>query len=228
MLNLRGWLGGLGGAAAVTIGVVAAALIVAGLTSLPGVQEHVRLPATRRHVALGGQSGITTAASSTSPARRSRPTSTAAGGGTHADRRTLAGGTGPMSVRHGETRTPRPRVPGSNDGSRDSSSPAPGVSAPAPGGGGSPGGDGGNPGGGGGEGGGRRQPASLGDAVKNTTQQLGDTVNGATQTVGDTVGAVSPVLGGTVKQAGPALGDTVKGTGDLVGNTVNGLLGGHH
>jgi len=66
VLNLRGWLGGLGGAAAVTIGVVIAALIAAGLTATHSGDGHVRMPAKPRQVALAPQSGVGTAVAATS------------------------------------------------------------------------------------------------------------------------------------------------------------------
>jgi hypothetical protein len=220
--NLRGWLSGLGGAAAVTIGAVVAALIVAGVTPFHGGDGRVKIPAHPRQLALGDQSGVGTAVSTTSGQQRTQASGGTRAGSGHRSA-PLAGNSGPVSVRHGGSQAPKPRLPGAGGGgSHDSTSPvsgAPSTSTPAPG--------GGNPGGGNGGGGGGQQPGSLGDTVKNTTQQLGDTVNGATQTVGNTVGAVSPALGDTVKQTGPALGNTVKGTGDVVNNTVDGLLGGH-
>jgi hypothetical protein len=223
VLTLRGWIHGLGGAAAVTIGVVAAALIAAGLTPFHGGDGHVTTSASPQRIRLGAQSGIGSAAVAATARQPSTRTSSPARGSTP-QTRDLADGSGPLSVNPGGTQSPKPRVPAPGGG-HDPSAPVsgtPSTSAPAPG-GGSPGKPGGGGGGGGGTG---QQPGSLGGAVKNTTQQLGDTVNGATQTVGDTVGAISPVLGNTVKQTGPAVGDTVKGTGDVVAVTVDGLLGG--
>ena len=224
MLTLRGWIGGLGGAAAITVGVVIAALITAGLTAFHGGASHVNMPTKPHTLSLADRSGVGAAVSARSAAQHgTHEVSSIRHGTSHRRTFALTGHSGPVRERRGGAPAPTGTAPVSpGDGSRDSSSPTtstPSPSVPSPGSGG------GNPGGGGST---TQPPASLGGAVKNTTQQLGDTVNNTTQTLGDTVGAVSPVLGNTVKQTGPALGGTVKGTGDLVGNTVNGLLGGHH
>jgi hypothetical protein len=221
VLTLRGWIGGLGGAAAVTIGVVIAALIAAGLTAFHGGGGHVNIPATPHAVSLGDQGQISEAVSSSPGEHQSTPKTSVPHGASQRRRTpTLSGHSGPVRKRRGGTQTPAP----GGGGSHDSSSPATGTPSPsAP----SPGSGGGSSGGGGG-GTTVQPPNSLGGAVKNTTDQLGDTVDNTTQAVGNTVGTVSPALGDTVKQTGPALGNTVKGTGDLVGNTVDGLLGGRH
>ena len=220
MLTLRGWIHGLGGAAAITIGLVVAAPVVAGLTTFHGGDGHVKVPDPSQRIALGADSGMTKAVSASAGRRHSKTSSGAAHRPGPASR-VLRGGAGPVSVRHGGSRAPGQALPGSGEGSRNSSAPVDGVPSagtPQPG-GGKPGGGGGDP---------VQRPSSLGGAVQNTTQQLGDTVNGVTQTVGNTVGAVSPALGNTVNQTGSTLNDTVKGTGDLVGHTLDGLLGGHH
>jgi hypothetical protein len=227
VLTLRGWIGGLGGAAAVTIGVVIAALIAAGLTAFHGGGSHLNIPATPHTLALGDQGKVGTAAVSSSSAQHRTQKPFVRRSTSHRRTSALTGHSGPVRERRGGAQAPAGRAPSApGGGSHDSTSPTtgtPSTSTPSPGSGG------GNPGGGGGGGGTTIQPpSSLGGAVKNTTNQLGDTVNNTTQALGNTVGAVSPVLGDTVKQTGPALGDTVKGTGDLVGNTVDGLLGGHH
>jgi hypothetical protein len=223
VLTLRGWIGGLGGAAAVTVGVVVAALIAAGLTTFHGGSSHVTLPATAQKLALGSSQGQVAGALAAASPRRGTQTSSrrAPVTRTHGRKPALTGHSGPVSQRRGGAQVPTPVAPvpgGSRDRTSSPATASPVPSTPAPGSGG----------GGNGGGGTVQQPPSLGNTVKNTTQQLGDTVNNTTQTLGDTVGAVSPVLGNSVKQTGPALGDTVKSTGDLVGNTVNGLLGGHH
>jgi hypothetical protein len=215
--NLRGWIGGLGGAAALTVGVVAAALIAAGSTVFHGGDSHISVPAAPKKLAIGSVEQIGAAASAASG---SLTTSGSLGGRAVGRRQAraprLPGVTGPVGEHRRGAPAPVRRPPGpSGGGSVTSTSPAPAPPVSR-----SPG-----PGGGGG-GGPSPQPApSLGGTVKNTTQQLGDTVNGATQAVGDTVSGVSPALGDTVKQTGPMVGNTVKGAGDLVGNTVDGLLG---
>jgi hypothetical protein len=222
VLTLRGWIHGLGGAAAITIGLVVAALVVAGLTAFHGGDGHVKVPDPSQRIALGADSGMTEAVSASAGRQHTRTSSGAAHGRKPASRVLAGTGGGPVSVRHGESRAPAQSLPGPGEGSHNSSAPvdgAPSASTPQPG--------GGNPGSGGG-GDPVQRPSSLGGAVQNTTQQLGDTVNGVTQTVGNTVGAVSPALGNTVNQTGSALNDTVKGTGDVVGHTLDGLLGGHH
>jgi hypothetical protein len=220
MRTLNGWIGGLGGSAALTTGVIVAALTATGYVAFRG-GGGLDLPAHLGPISVGHGG---TESVPVEPAPRPQPISVghvtvrpAAGLRSHAPGRR---GGGP--VRHKQRRVgatpPAPQSPGNGGGHQPPRAPSQPVGsqptpAPAPGGGsGGGGGTGGHP---------------LGDTVRSTTQQLGNTLTGTSQTLGNTVGAVSPPLGQTVDATGQLLGGTVTGAGQTVGNTLDTLLGAH-
>jgi len=223
MRTLNGWIGGLGGSAALTAGVIAAALTATGYVAFhDGGGLH--LPGKLGRISVGHDS---TTSAPIPAAPRPQPIAVGrvvvhpqAGGPSHTQRHRAAGQPQPQrKPRRGGSTHPVPKSPAGGGGqptppvaSQPSTAP---LTSPPPSGGG------GNGGGGG------QSQHPLTDAVRNTTQQLGNTVGGTTQAVGDTLGSVSPALATTVTGTGQLLGDTLNGTGQTVGNTLDGLLGGH-
>jgi hypothetical protein len=222
----KGWIGGLGGAAALTGGIVLAALMATAIVGFHGGAPKLRAPGIEGKVALA-QGGHQTGSTGTSAAAHAGSTQASTRNAARTRRsaaRSLGHLDGHRQLRRrgGGTLAPTP------EGTHHAESPAgsaPPTSAPAA----APPSN--NPGGGGPTGGGdvtQRSSTPVGDTVRNTTQALGDTLGGATQTVGNTVSTVSPALSNTVNQAAPVLDNTVKNTGDAVGGALDGLLGGGH
>jgi hypothetical protein len=230
MRTLQGWIGGLGGAVAITAGVVTAALMVTAVVAFHGGASKVKVPGGVGKVTLA-QNGQDSGASGGAATKRTG-TAKASSSSSHTGARTRgsrAGSVGRSLGGHQRRQrlgggNPHAPVPQSPKHTADSpSSQAPVSASPTTGPSPTPGGGGGNtttpaP----------RSSTPVGDTVRNTTDALGNTVGGATQTVGNTVGTVSPALGNTVNQVAPVLDNTVKNTGDAVGGALDGLLGGHH